>query len=59
MKKIVILNIILFTKIREVIVKKSGAINYDNYYSVINNIINILKLVYSLIKNSTFEKQLG
>lgn len=59
MRKIVVLNIILLTKTKEVIVRKSGIINYGNYHSAINNIIDISKLVQLLVKNSVFEKQLG
>lgn len=59
LKKIVMLNIILFTKTRKVIAKKSDTINQDNHYLAINNTINISKLVQLLVKNGIFKKQLG
>lgn len=45
LKKIVILNIISFIKIREVMTKESYITNYSNHHLIINNIINISKLV--------------
>lgn len=59
MKKIVTLNIISLAKTKEVVVRKSGIINYSNHHSVINNIIDISKLVQLLVKNSVFEEQLS
>lgn len=35
------MNILLLTKTRKVIVRKSGAINCGNYHLVVNNIIEI------------------
>lgn len=38
---------------------KSGAINYGNHHSAVNNIVDILKLVQLSIEDSIFEEQLG
>lgn len=40
-RKTVVLNIILLTKTRKVMAKKSDTINHDNHYLAINNTINI------------------
>lgn len=45
LKKTIVLNMISFTKTREIIVRKNSATNYDYYYSAINITINISKLV--------------
>lgn len=39
--------------------RKSDAINYGNYHLVLNNIINISKLVQLLVEDSVLEKWLG
>lgn len=36
-------------------VKESGAINYRYYYSAVNSIIDISKLVQLLVKDDIFE----
>lgn len=59
LRKTVILNIILFAKTREIMARKSDTINHDNYYLVINNIVNVLKLAHLLKEDNVFEKQLG
>ena len=40
-------------------VRKSSAINHDNHHSIINNTIDVSKLVQLLVKDSVFEKHLG
>lgn len=45
LKGIVVLNIILLAKTREVIVKDSGITNYGNHHSVVNNTVDISKLI--------------
>lgn len=45
LKNIIILNMILFAKIWEIIVKKKSTINHNNNYSTINNTIKILKFL--------------
>lgn len=57
--EIVIINIILFAKIGEAMTKKIDTTNYNNHHSIVNNIINISKLVQLLIENNILEKQLG
>lgn len=57
LKEIIILNIISFTKTRKIIAKKVYTTNYSNHYSAINNIIDILKLILLLAKNTAFKKQ--
>lgn len=56
LREIFVLNIISLTKTRQVIIKKCGTTNYSNYYLVLNNFIDILKLVELLIKDSIFKK---
>ena len=45
LREMVALNIISLAKTRDVMTKKSGAINYGNHHLVVNNTIDILKLV--------------
>lgn len=44
-KETIALNIISLAKTRKIMAKESDAINHSNYHSVVNNNINILKLV--------------
>ena len=39
--------------------RKSGATNYGNHHSAINNIVDISKLVQLLVKDGIFKEQLG
>ena len=39
--------------------KKSGATNYGNHHSTVNNTIDISKLVQLLVEDGIFEEQLG
>lgn len=41
LRKTIVLNIISLTKTNEVIAKKIDATNYSNYYSIINNTIDV------------------
>lgn len=50
----VILSIILLKKTKNVIVKKNKIINYKNYYFLINNTIDILKLIQLFVKKCNF-----
>lgn len=59
LKETVVLNIISFAKIREVMTRENGTTNYRNHHLVINNTIDILKLIFLLVKDGNFEKQLG
>lgn len=59
LKETVALNIISFAKTRKVIAKKSGAIEHSNHHSVVNNTVDVLKLIQLLVKDSIFEEQLG
>lgn len=45
LREIVALNIISLIKIRKVIVRKSCSIHQDNYHLVVNNTVDISKLV--------------
>lgn len=36
--------------------EKSDATNYNNYYSRVNNIISVSKLIELYVQNSVFEK---
>lgn len=45
LKETVALNIISLAKTREVMTRASGATNYGNYHSSINNIIDVFKLI--------------
>ena len=56
LREIVALNIISLAKTREVMARKSGATNYGNHHSTVNNILDILKLVQLLVKDGVFEK---
>lgn len=58
LRKIVMFNIILLAKTRKIMAKKSDATNHSNYYLIVNNIVDISKLVQLLIKDGVFEKQL-
>ena len=40
-------------------VRKNGVTNYGNHYSVVNNTVDVSKLVQLLVENSFFEKQIG
>lgn len=51
------LNIVSLAKTKKVIDKKSGVINHSNYHSIVNNTIDISKLVQLLVENGVFEKQ--
>lgn len=59
MRKIVVLNIISITKIKEFLVGKNNTINYGNHHLAINNIIDVSKLVKLLVKEIVFEEQFG
>ena len=59
LKKTVALNIISLAKTREVIARESDTTNYGNHHSVINNTVNISKLVQLLVEDDVFEIQLG
>lgn len=59
MKETVVLNLILLAKTRKIMAKKSGITNYDNYHSIVNNTVDVLKLVQLLIKDSIYKEQLG
>lgn len=58
LKETVTTNIILLTKTREVMAKKSGTTNYSNHDLIVNNIIDISKSIQLLVKDRVFEKQL-
>ncbi len=45
LKETVMLNIISLAKTREVMARKSGATNHSNHHSVVNNTINVSKLI--------------
>lgn len=45
LREIIALNIKSAIKTNEIIVRKGNAINHSNYYLVINNIIDVLKLI--------------
>lgn len=45
LREIVALSIILFAKIKEIMIRKSDTTNHGNYYLVINNNISISKLI--------------
>lgn len=57
LKETIILNIISLDKTRMIIVKKSVTTNYGNYYFLVNNIFDILKLVQLLVKDAVFKKK--
>lgn len=59
LRETVALNIILLAKTREVMARKIGVTNYGNYYLVVNNTIDILKLVQLLVEDGIFEEQFG
>ena len=45
LRETVMLNIISLAKTREVMGKETGATNYSNHYSMVNNTFDVLKLV--------------
>ena len=56
LRETVILNIISLTKTKKVMVRESGATNYGHYHLVINNIVDISKLVQLLVEDGVFEE---
>lgn len=59
LKKIVALNILSLAKIRKIMAQKSDATNQGNYYSMINNIVDVTKLVQLQVEECVFEKLVG
>ena len=45
LRETIALNIISLAKIKEIIAKKSGTTNHDNHHSMINNTVDVSKLV--------------
>lgn len=59
LREIVALNILSLAKTREIMIRESGAINHGNHHSVVNNTIDVSKLVQLLVEDGVFEEQLG
>lgn len=56
LREIVILNIISLTKTRKVISRKNNTTNYNNHYSAVNNIIDILNWIQLLVEDNVFKE---